>query len=54
MFYLVTVDHNGMTGCHKRNDFRVLRCAVYPVQWMGMLGEGVRKMETVTLIGKGR
>jgi len=62
--YLVSVGHNSMAVHLTRRDWRVLRSAVYPIQWMrlmlircrvavkrmGMFGVSV-KMETVTLIG---
>jgi hypothetical protein len=57
-----------MTAHLPKLTVKGLRSAVYPMQWMGpmmiccrmtvkrmgMLGVSVRKMETVTLIDKGR
>ena len=57
MYYLATVDH--MAAHLTKSDWRVLRSAVYPMQWMGlmviccgmavkrmgMLGVSVRKMK---------
>ena len=37
MRYVVSADHNGMAVHLTRNDWRVLRSAVYPMQWMGMM-----------------
>ena len=75
MYYLVNVDRNSMAGSvsHQKGLWEVSRSAVHPVQWMGlmtcgmavrrvgMLGVGVREMETVivqmetvTVFGKGR
>ena len=60
MYYLVSVDHNSIAADLTR---RVLRNAVYPMQWMGLvviccgmavkgmgkLGVSVRKMKALTL-----
>ena len=67
---IFSVDHNGMAGHLTGSDcVGFLRSAVYTMQWMGLMWNGsedgnVRsvkrtkaltvKMETLTLIGKGR
>jgi hypothetical protein len=49
MYYLVNVDHNSMKVHLTRNDLlRVLRSAIYPMQWMGLMiccGMVVKRME---------
>jgi len=55
------VDHNGMAVHLTKGDWRVLRSAVYPLQWKGLMsiccGMAVKmkalkvKMVTVTVIG---
>ena len=61
MYYLVSVDHNGMAAHLMRTDWKVLRSAVYPVHSMGLimiccgmamqrmrvLGVSVRKMKAL-------
>jgi hypothetical protein len=37
MHYLVSADRNSMAAHLTRNDWRVLRIAVYQMQWMGMM-----------------
>jgi hypothetical protein len=38
MYYSGNVDHNGMAANLTRNECEgVLRSAVYPVQWMGLM-----------------
>jgi hypothetical protein len=67
MYYLASVHQNGMAVHLTRSDWRVLRSAVYPMQWMGLMiccgmavkmvgmcGACVKNMETVTQIDKGR
>jgi hypothetical protein len=63
MYYLVSVYHNGMAAHLTRSDCAVLRNAVYPMQWMGlmliccgmtvkragMVGVCVRKMKALTV-----
>ena len=63
LYYLDNVDHNGMAEHFTRSDCeRVLRSAVYPMQWlesmvccgmtvkrMGMLGMCVRMMNTLSV-----
>jgi uncharacterized ferredoxin-like protein len=63
MYYLVSVDHNGMAAHLTRSDcIGFLRSAVCPMQWMGlmiccgmavkrmgMLGISVRTMKTLTV-----
>jgi hypothetical protein len=59
---MVSVDHSGMAAHLTRNDSRVLRSTVYPLQQtrlmiccgmaemrMGMLGASVRKIKTLTV-----
>ena len=64
MYYLVNVDCNGMKVHLTKNDLLwVLRSAIYPMQWMGlmticcgmavqrkeMLGVSVREMKALTV-----
>ena len=35
MYYLVSVDRNGMAARLTRSDWRVLRCAEYTLRWCG-------------------
>jgi hypothetical protein len=64
MYYLVNVDHNSTKVRLTRNDLlRVLRSAIYPRQWMGLmmvccgmvvkrlgiLGVSVREMKALTV-----
>jgi hypothetical protein len=64
MYCLVIVGHNGMAGHLTSSDWRVLRSALWPMQWMelmiccamvvmrlGMLGVNVRKMKALTESG---
>jgi len=37
MQYLVNVDHNSMVAHLTRRLWRVVRSAVYPAQWMGLM-----------------
>jgi len=48
MYYLANVNHNSMTAHHTRSERRVLRSAVYPMQWTGLMvvrcGMAVKRM----------
>jgi len=64
MYYLVSVDCNGTVVHLTSSDWRVLRSAVYPVQWMGLMmvccgmaikrmglsGVSARKMEALNVM----
>jgi len=61
MYYLVSVDHNGMAVYLTRSGCSVMICCGMAVNRMAMLGQSVRKMkvltvkiETETQSGKGR
>jgi hypothetical protein len=69
MYYSVRADHNGMAAYLTRSDCEGFQEMLYRMQWVGqmticcglkMKGMGMvrvsvpMKMETVTVIGKGR
>jgi hypothetical protein len=41
MYFIVSVDYNCTIFHITRSDSRVLRSAVYPVQWMGLICCGI-------------